>query len=224
MTVGSIQNASSGLYVRSDTRFSCRCSSVAAIFPTSTGTAGSARPRAADSSMMLVLLFIVRVQRLNRPGVATNPASACQLAALLLSASGPLRRGPSASVQRLGPTAYVVSDERRGRVGGGRCYASLARRAARQATDGCSATNGATQIGGKSGPRPSGTRPAGAGSGADRRGNLRRGRRFAATGASSVCGHPGIIRYSSRNNTVETSYYRYSCTAVARSSRILQYR
>ena len=26
-------------------------------------------------------------------------------------------------------------------------------------------------------------------------------------GASSVCGHPGIIRYSSRNNTVETSYY-----------------
>ena len=25
-------------------------------------------------------------------------------------------------------------------------------------------------------------------------------------GASSVCGHPGIIRYSSRNNTVETSY------------------
>ena len=50
-------------------------------------------------------------------GVATNPASACQLAALLPSASGPFRGGPWASVQRLGPTAYGISDERRGRVG-----------------------------------------------------------------------------------------------------------
>ena len=50
-------------------------------------------------------------------GVATNPASACQLAALLLSASGPLRGGPEASLQRLGPAPYGVSHEGRAEVG-----------------------------------------------------------------------------------------------------------
>ena len=33
-------------------------------------------------------------------------------------------------------------------------------------------------------------------------------------GASSVCGHPGIIRYSSRNNTVETSYST-TCSSIS---------
>ena len=43
LTVRSIQNASSGLYVINHARFSCRCSSVAAIFPTSTGISSTVR-------------------------------------------------------------------------------------------------------------------------------------------------------------------------------------
>eukprot|EP01048_Picozoa_sp_COSAG05_P027831 COSAG05_NODE_8320_length_714_cov_2.434146_1_plen_200_part_01 len=82
----------------------------------------------------------------------------------------------------LGPAPGTDRVRHLGRAPGpgwrGSSGASLARAAPRLATQGCLASCAATQIGGKGGPRPSGTRPAGAGSGADRRGNLWRRRRF----------------------------------------------
>ena len=57
---------------------------------------------------------IRRVKPFYSPGKDEKWAGACQLAALLLSASGPLRGGREASLQRLGPAAYGVSHEGRG--------------------------------------------------------------------------------------------------------------
>ena len=70
---------------------------------------------------------IGRVYPVYWTGAAANCAGACQLAVLLLSVSAPLRERPEASFQRLGPAAYGISHERRGRVGvAGRVLSCLA--------------------------------------------------------------------------------------------------
>ena len=125
------------------------------------------------------LLDIGRVNPKDRTGLRANGAGACQRAAVTSGTGAPVRGGPKATSQRLGPAPDLVSRERRGQVGAAGQPQVLAPSECSQGAKERLASRAACGHGRVGGGRTSGPGAAGAAGAARRRGDLRARRRFA---------------------------------------------